>query len=274
MFLNFKDPGVRFQMYSYENSHDCRAIVQMNADLHHAHLEVLSAHCAVHQLRLHYSADDLARFGRRDILRKSAEAASALSDFYSSIEKRVLLDASHPEPRLNNSQITLAIEYVSSYLREKREHYFAAAQPLGNPHKARLWPYFSSQLLDQVRIVELHGKRVPAPTFYAQARALGFDNLPQVTHMDSLTFIDVLVFNQTLSERSLFHALVHAVQFQVLGLERYTELFVQSFVKTKSHFSVPLEAHAFALESKFLRPSAEKFSVEDHVLRWVNDERY
>ncbi|HWF47928.1 MAG TPA: hypothetical protein VG168_13035 [Bryobacteraceae bacterium] len=148
------------------------------------------------------------------------------------------------------------------------------ALPLSNQHKARMWPYFSPQLLDRVRIVELHGKRVPAPTFYAQARALGFDNLPQVTHMDSLTFIDVLVFNQTLSERALFHALVHAVQFQLLGLERYTELFVRSFVKNKAHFSVPLEAHAFSLESKFKRPSAEKFSVEDHVRCWVTDGRY
>jgi hypothetical protein len=274
MFLNFKDPGVRFQMYSYKNADDCRAIVQMNADLHQAHLEVLSAHCAVHQLRLHYSADDLARFGHRDILRKSAEAASALSDFYSSIEKKIPRNAAHSEPQLNSAQMALAVEYVSSYLREKREHYLPAALPLGNQHKARMWPYFSSPLLDQVRVVELHGKRVPAPAFYAQARSLGFDNLPQVTHMDSLTFIDVLAFNQTLSERSLFHALVHAVQFQVLGLERYTELFVQSFVKTKAHFSVPLEAHAFALEAKFLRPSTEKFSVEDHVLRWVNDGRY
>ena len=228
----------------------------------------------MHQLRLHYSADDLARFGRRDILRKSADAASALSEFYSSIEKKIPRDSPHPEPQPNSAQIALAIEYVSSYLQEKREHYLPAALPLSNQHKARMWPYFSSQLLDQVRIVELHGKRVPAPAFYVQARGLGFDNLPQVTHMDSLTFIDVLVFNQTLTERSLFHALVHAVQFQVLGLERYTELFVQSFVKTKAHFSVPLEAHAFSLESMFKRSSAENFSVEDHVLRWVNDGRY
>jgi hypothetical protein len=261
-------------MYSYENSDDCLAIVQMNAELHDAHLELLSAHCATHHLRFHYSADDLARFGRRDVLRKSAEAASALSDFYSSIEKKIPQAAPHSEPQLNDTQIALAIRLVSCYLREQRERYFPAAQPINNQHKARMWPYFSSQLLEQVRIVELHGKRVPAPAFYAQARALGFDNLPQVTHMDSLTFVNVLVFNQTLTERSLFHALVHAVQFQVLGLERYTELFVQSFVKTKAHFSVPLEAHAFSLESKFLRPSAEKFSVEDQILRWVNEGRY
>jgi hypothetical protein len=37
---------------------------------------------------------------------------------------------------------------------------------------------------------------------------------------------------------------------------------------------VPLEAHVFALESKFMRASAERFSVEDHVRCWVNDGRY
>lgn len=261
-------------MYSYENTDDCRSIVKMNSDLQHAHLEVLSAHCAIHQLRLHYSAEDLARFGRRDIVRKSAEAASAISDFYSSIEKQVPRNPPHREPQLNSAQVALAIDYVTAYLREKREHYFPDALPLSNQYKARMWPYFSSQLLDSIRIVELHGKRVPAPSFYAQARSLGFDNLPQVTHMDSVTFIDVLVFNQTLKERSLFHALVHAVQFQVLGLERYTEMFVQSFLKTKAHFSVPLEAHAFALESRFKRSSAERFSAEDEVRRWVKDGRY
>ncbi len=262
-------------MYSYDHSDDRLSIAQMNSALHQAHLELLSAHCATHQLGLHYSAEDLARWGRRDLLRKSAEAARALNDFYSSIEKNIPQAAPKPEPQLTSAQIAHAIRHVACYLREQREHYLPAAQPLSNqkqgPHVAL---YFSSQVLDQVRVVELPGRRVPPPAFYAQARALGFDNLPQVTHMDSVTFVDVVVFNQTLTEPSLFHALVHAVQFQYLGLERYTELFVQSFVKTRVHFTVPLEAHAFSLESKFKRPSAERFSVADHVLRWIADGRY
>ena len=75
-------------MYSYDNPDDCLSIVQMNSELQHAQLELLSAHCATHQLRLHYTCDDLARFGRRDLLRKAAAAASFLSEFYSAIEKR------------------------------------------------------------------------------------------------------------------------------------------------------------------------------------------
>lgn len=92
--------------------------------------------------------------------------------------------------------------------------------------------------------------------------------------MNSMTFLDVLVFNEQLTERSLFHALVHSVQFQVLGLERYTELFVRSFVNTRFHFLVPVEAHAFFLESKFARPAAETFSVEDQVRLWDKQNRY
>jgi hypothetical protein len=265
-------------MYAHPDSEKRIPLLQMNSELEHAQFELLSAHCATHQLRLHYSTDDLARFGRRDVLRKSAEAASALHDFYSAIEKKIPPAApeSSPEPSLQpaSARIPEAIHCVGTYLRQQREHYLPAALPLSNPQKARMWPYFSPTLLDQVRVVELHGQRVPPPPFYAEARAHGFDNLPEITHMDSLTFLDVVVFNETLTERSLFHALVHAVQFQILGVERYTELFVQSFLRTKTHFTVPLEAHAFCLVSKFLRPSPEKFSVEDHVRQWVADGRY
>ena len=278
-------------MYSYQDSDDRVPVLQMNSELEHAQLELLSAHCATYQLRLHYSADDLARFGRRDILRKSAQAASALNDFYTSIEKKIPQPALSPaisrppNPDGNNQsltssgltsrvQIAQAVECISSYLRQQREHYLPAALPLDNQHKARMEPYFSATLLDQIRIVELKGQRVPQPPFYAEARALGFDNLPEITHMDSLTFVDVVVFNEVLNERSLFHALVHAVQFQILGVERYTELFVQSFLRTRTHFTVPLEAHAFSLTSKFLRPFPEKFSVDDHILNWIADDRY
>ena len=111
------------------------------------------------------------------------------------------------------------------------------------------------------------------PHFFAKVRALGFEP-PEITHMDSLTFLDIIAFNQRMSERALVHALVHSVQIEILGLQRYGELWVHGFLKTRSHFTVPLEVHAFSLSSRFLRPTTEKFSVEDEVLRWVTDGRY
>lgn len=263
-------------MYSWENPDDRVAIVNLNSELRHAQLELLSAHCATHQLRLRFSADDLARFGQRDILRKSVQAASALSEYYASIEKKIppAEAASEPLTRLSEDRILEAIGLVSSFLREQREHYFHSAAPLTQHQKALLWPYFSPDMLERVKIVELDGSRVPNPPFYDQARALGFANLPEITHMHALTFLDVVVFNEGVTERTLFHGLVHAVQFELLGPERYSDLFVRSFVNTKLHFSVPLEAHAFSLESKFAGAPAQRFSVEDQVRLWMKQGRY
>ncbi len=263
-------------MYSWDNPDDRVAIVHMNSELRHAQLELLSAHCAAHQLRLRFSTEDLARFGQRDVLRKSVEAATALSDYYTSIESKIPQgeDLSAPVPALTEERIHEAAGRLSSYLRDQRERYFPSAKPLTNRQKALLWPYFPPDLLERVKIAQLDGARVSNPPFYAEARALGFANLPELTHMHSLTFLDVVVFNDIFTERALFHGLVHVVQIEVLGLERYSELFVRGFVNTKLHFSVPLEAQAFSLESKFVASPTHRFSVEEQVRLWAQEARY
>jgi hypothetical protein len=272
--LSFLYLGVQ-PMFSWDNPDDRVAIVQMNSELQHAQLELLSAHCATHQLRLRFTTDDLARFGQRDILRKSIRSAASLNEYYASIEKKVMeAEPAVTRTQFSESSIADTVSRVSIYLREQRDHYFPSAVPLTNRQKAIMWPYFSQGLLDRVRVFELNGERVPNPPFYEEARALGFVNLPEVTHMRSLTFLDVIVFNEKLTERSLFHGLVHVVQFDVLGVDRYCELFVRGFVNTKLHVSVPLEAHAFSLESKFAGSPAERFSVEERVRLWVRQGRY
>jgi len=245
----------------------------MNSELKHAELELLSAHCAVHQLRLHYSSDDLARFGQRDVLRKSAEAAEALHDFYAGIESKIPQSQQPAAFQATSDEVATAIEWVAGYLQEQRRYYSPIAVPLTNACKATLWPYFSPDLLDRVRLVELRGARVRVPEFFSKVRTLGFEP-PEIAHMDSVTFLDVVVFNEQLSERALFHALVHTVQVDLLGLQAYAELWVRGFLRTRTHFTVPLEVHAFSMASRFMRPSPEAFSVEDQVRRWIDHNRY
>ena len=261
-------------MSSCENPDPRVSVLNLNSDLQQAQVELLNAQCAVHQLRLHYSSDDLARFGRRDVLSKSAQAAGALHQFFSEIEKRIPAGRrSVSMMEATEDQIQQGIEWVSQYLQEQRDHYAPVARPLPPSRKASLWPYLSASLLDRISFIELHGARVQMPGFFTAVRALGFE-LPQISHMDSLTFLDVIVFNQHLFERALFHALVHAVQIQSLGVQRYAELWVRSFAKTRTHFTVPLEVQAFSLASKFSRGAAERFSVEKEVLRWLSEDRY
>lgn len=257
-------------MYSWNDPDDRVAIVQMNADLRHAQLDLLSAQCATDRLRLRFSVEDLARFGEKDVLRKTIGSAIALSEYYLSIQNEMPADSAS----LPDSQILHAVKRVAGYLWSQREIFFGSGTPLSARQKETLQPFFSSMLLDRVRTVELHGRRLPSPLFYLEARALGIDNLPELTHMASLTFVDVIVFNDLIIERTLFHGLVHAAQFHILGLERYTDLFVRAFLRTNAHFTVPLETHAFALESKFAVDPDKPFSVEEQVRLWLREGRY
>jgi hypothetical protein len=264
-------------MFSWENPDDRVAVVQMNAELRHARLELLSAECATHQLRLRFSTEDLARYAEHDLLRKAIDSAAALNDFYASIERQIPTAGQFSkasEPKLNEEQALEISASISSYVREQRDRYFPSGTPLSAQRKAIMQAYFSPSLLSRIRVVELEGTCVPNPPFYAKVRELGFSNLPNFAQMESLTFLDVAVFNERITDSSLFHGLVHAVQFQVLGLQRYADLLVRGYLRTNAHFAVPLEAHAFALESKFTRNSSEVFSVEDQVRLWIREGRY
>ena len=66
----------------------------------------------------------------------------------------------------------------------------------------------------------------------------------------------------------------NAVQFRILGLERMTELYVRSIVKTGIHVTIPLEAQAYQLDERFARDPAAVFSVENEVKAWAAAGRY
>ncbi|MGA8490304.1 MAG: hypothetical protein WB711_07770 [Terriglobales bacterium] len=264
-------------MFSWDNPEDRVAVVQMNAELRHARLELLSAECATHQLRLRFSVEDLARYGEQDLLRKAIDSAAALNDFYASIEKQIP-KAGQPSPTdaagLTEEQAHEIGSSIASYIEEQRNRHFPSGTPLSAQLKSVMQPFFSASLLGHVRMAELRGEGLPDPPFYVKARELGLVYLPSFAEMKSLTFLDVVVSKQRISDSDLFHALVHAVQFQILGLQRYVKLMVRGLLRTQAHFAVPIEAHAFALTSRFDRDSTAGFSVEEQVRLWMKESRY
>jgi hypothetical protein len=264
-------------MFSLDEAGDRVAVVQMNSELRQAQLEMLSAQCATDRLRLRYTAEEIARHGQRDLLRKAWASANALAEYYNAIAQH-LPDRDSFEKSgtalLNEARTVEAIERVARYLQEQREYFHSIGQLMERPHREIVEPFFSAALLAQVRVVILDRQRIPNPPFYAEARALGFTNLPDVPHMASLTFGDTLVFHGALTTRSIFHALVHAVQVEVLGLEQYADLMVRGLVRARAYVSVPMEAHAFLLESTFAENQTRVFSVEEKVRLWVNQGRY
>lgn len=257
-------------MYLWNDREDRVAIAQMNAHLRHAQLDLLSAQCATDRLRQHFSAEDVARYGEKELLHKAIGTAVALSDYFSAIKPKI---ADH-EIALSDELIVKAVCCLIDYLWSQREAHFANGAPLRSRPKQTLEPFFSPALLDRVRTVELHGRRVSPPPFYREAQEAGIENLPELTHMASLTFLDVIVFSDQIDERRLFHGLIHATQFYVLGLPRYADLFVRAFLRTGAHFTVPLESHAFSMEAEFAVNPDAPFSVEERVRQWTREERY
>jgi len=176
--------------------------------------------------------------------------------------------------RRSDPQVLDAIAKVSLYLQVQRDHYYSIGVPLNSQWRSKLQGFYSESLLDRVRIVELKDRRVDNPWFYEEARAKGIHNLPDIAHKVAVTFLDVVVFNQKITQRDLFHGLVHVAQVNLMGEERFAELFVTGFLQARSYFLVPLKAHAFALDTRYAEDPETRFSVEDEVMRWDMQDRY
>ena len=176
--------------------------------------------------------------------------------------------------QIPESRVAEMVVEVTKYYRGERALYLRASELLAENWKALVGGYFPSALLDRVRTVALEGARIPPPPFYAEGVALSSGNFPDFVHLASVTYIDIIVFNDPIAPRTLFHGLVHAQQFAALGLEHYTGFYVRGFLKARSWLRIPLEEQAFKLEERFMMAQPKVFSVEEEVKLWVQQGRY
>jgi hypothetical protein len=175
---------------------------------------------------------------------------------------------------LTEERVAEIIAGVKAYYRQERALFFPASDPLTPELNAAVQPYFPNALLERIRTVTLKGARIPPPPFYSEAMAMSSGNFPDFVHLASITYIDVIVFHEDIGLRPLFHGLVHATQMALLGVDRYVELYVRGFAKTRSWITIPLEGQAFQLDTRFAMSAMETFSVEDEVKSWAKDGRY
>jgi len=117
-------------------------------------------------------------------------------------------------PQLTPDQIAQVLGLVAQYIKTQREKYAPRAIPLSAQQKAAMNGFFSPQLLEGTRLLVLEGERVANPDFYPMLRNLGFSNLPDQSTMAAITFSDVVVSHEPLSDGLLFHELVHVEQYR------------------------------------------------------------
>ena len=177
-------------------------------------------------------------------------------------------------PTLSESELTAIIADVVAFVRAGRQQFAQTAAPLDVVLRKPMEPFFPADLLDAVKIVSAEKARLQNPDFYHRARQRGFGRMPDFSHLAEVTFGDVILFHAELTDRLLFHALVHVVQYRALGVERYVDLYLRNFVRTGTHIVVPFEVHAYALDERFAKAPSTGFSVESEVRRWLEQGRY
>jgi len=163
---------------------------------------------------------------------------------------------------------------VSAYFRGERNLYFRHSEPIAAEWRSAIGPFFSAELLDKLRTVTLVGARIPPPPFYAEALQMTGGRFPDFVHMASVTYVDVIVFNERIQARPLFHGVVHAAQIEIVGFERYVDLYVRGFVKNLSWLAIPLEDQAYKLDARFAEAPRDVFSVEEEIRQWFKQGKY
>jgi hypothetical protein len=170
-------------------------------------------------------------------------------------------------PKLTSAQVAEVSRLVADYISAQRLKYAPRASRLTAYQRTTIGAFFSSELLDNVRLLVLQGERVPNPNFYPMLRSFGFKNLPDQSGMAAITFSDVVVSHEPFSPGLLFHELVHVEQYRQFGITRFADLYVRGFLNGGSYEKIPLETNAYNLEGRLVRNPREVFEVMQEVAR-------
>lgn len=158
---------------------------------------------------------------------------------------------------------------VEDFILKSRKKYAERAIPLRPEQRATMEPFFPAEVLEQTRLLVLRDERVQDPPFYGMARMMGIKNLPSFGDTTAVTFMDVIVSHQAFTGDLLFHELVHAVQYAVLGTKEFASRYVNGFLTGGGYAEIPLEKNAYELEQRYSANRTLTFSVADEVKQWI-----
>jgi hypothetical protein len=170
--------------------------------------------------------------------------------------------------KLPPAMISQLATMVEDYIGGSRKKYAAQAVPLTDAQRAAMRPFFPVEVLDSARLCVMRGSRVPNPSMYSMAKMMGIRNLPDFAAMAAITFVDVIVSHEEVTDALLFHELVHVAQYIQLGLKDFSSLYVNGFIQGGSYEEIPLEKHARLLEQRFRDDPSRPFAVADAVRQW------
>src|SRR5215475_10720509 len=136
-----------------------------------------------------------------------------------------MLNIDMPPSDPTASQISWIIAQVAEYISEQRKRHRSEASPLTKKQYDIMHPFFPASVLNSTLLLTTK-TRLPNPGFYSKLMTMGLEPyyLPDFSEsMAAVTFQDVIISYEPFSDQLLFHELVHAVQYQQLGLDKFAD---------------------------------------------------
>jgi hypothetical protein len=162
-----------------------------------------------------------------------------------------------------------AIDETRAWIAEQRKLHRPAGGELPAVAKDAVRPFFPPGVLYSARVTVVPA--IPNPPFLEQARDIGLpvDGI-NFSMMEGLTLVDTILISQAIPPadtlRLMFHELVHAIQYEILGLEEFSRQYVRGIVDGDFRYRrIPLEVMAYDLDRRFADNPGAAFSVTEEV---------
>jgi len=166
--------------------------------------------------------------------------------------------------------ITFLIENTIIWVESQRDRYRSTGRKLEDDESDELKRFFGPETLQKTRI-----KMVPIienPDFYSTLEKMGIPEPMDLTTASGITYMDTILISEKYFIRQshwlplIFHELVHVVQYEVLGAQKFMEQYIFGWAENGfSYASIPMENDAFDLAAKYEANTRHGFSVTDEV---------
>lgn len=161
---------------------------------------------------------------------------------------------------------------TADFIKTQRETFAPGAAPLPPDQMEAFLPFFNEGILKTTLFFHKTDGHLQSPAFLTELEEKGV-SFP-LDRLQAITLQDVVVTFGEAEPRVLFHELVHAVQYQKLGLKQFAYKYMKGLLARGSYERIPLEVNAHALDELYSRDPSQPFSVESEIQRWINENRF
>lgn len=151
---------------------------------------------------------------------------------------------------------------LAQWMASTLDSFAPQARPVSASGFTRLQSYFGKDLLDRSKYVLVNRLPMPPLSKMGLDRFSAFEN----GNFAGITYLNTFFVQQSQAKESLFfHEMIHVVQWEVLGPERFLASYADGLERF-GYAASPLEAMAYAAQSSF-DTSNDVFDAQEFVLK-------